>query len=194
MSGDDDSEILIGTTSGETIDGNGGDDILIGRGGGDTLLGGSGNDVLVYAPGVVSINGESNSDNDLLEPGNRGDIPSLGDIFQNIETISMLARDGSAGNTTITLSITDVVQMADTGEADIGSGYGDEPALRIDGSAGDVLNLANDAGTWLLATGTSGVPDGYVAYSHVTSGSVPNVNEDAYLFVATGVTVNGFGI
>ena len=48
-------------------------------------------------------------------------------------------------------------------------------------------------GTWLLATGATGIPAGYTAYSHVTSGAAPNANEDAYLFVATGLTVNGVG-
>ncbi|MEX0589701.1 MAG: FecR domain-containing protein [Xanthobacteraceae bacterium] len=205
MSGDGSAEILVGTAAAETIDGNGGDDILLGGGGGDILIGGSGDDVLVYAAGVASIDGESNSSSNLLL--DRGDILSvsgivdftaLGDIFQNIETISMLASDGSAGNSTITLSITDVLQMADGGSANPGGSnggfdYSQADALRIDGSAGDVLNLGPDAGTWLLATGVTGIPDGYVAYTHVTSGSVPSFNEDAYLFVATGVTVNGVG-
>ena len=107
----------------------------------------------------------------------------------------MLARDGSAGNSTITLNIADVLDMADSGNANPGGdGFGAADALRIDGSAGDVVNLGPDAGTWLLATGATGTPTGYVAYSHVTSGSVASVNEDAYLFVATGVTVNGVGV
>ena len=44
-----------------------------------------------------------------------------------------------------------------------------------------------------MATGATGVPDGYTAYSHVTSGLIPSANEDAYLFVMTGVAVNGVG-
>ncbi|MEX2129091.1 MAG: VWA domain-containing protein [Xanthobacteraceae bacterium] len=205
MSGDGSAEILVGTSAAEAIDGNGGDDILLGGGGGDTLIGGSGDDVLVYAAGVVSIDGESNSSSNVLNDG--GDILSVSGVvdftalansFEDIETISMLASDGSAGDTTITLNIADVLDMADSGTASPGGSnggfnYGQADALRVDGSAGDVLNLGPDAGTWLLATGVTGIPDGYVAYTHVTSGSVPSFSEDAYLFVATGVTVNGVG-
>jgi hypothetical protein len=87
--------------------------------------------------------------------------------------------------------------MADSGNANPGGSnggnYGEESALRIDGTAGDVVNLGPDAGTWLLATGATDIPTGYTAYVHVTSGSLPGDNENAYLFVATGVTVNGIG-
>ena len=203
MSGSGADEILVGTAGAQTIDGKGGEDILIG-GTGDTLIGGSGDDLIVYTAGLASVDGESNSSSNLLQDGNRSDVLSvsgtvdftaLADVFEDIETISMLARDGSAGNSTITLNIADVLDMADSGNANPGGdGFGAADALRIDGSAGDVVNLGPDAGTWLLATGATGTPTGYVAYSHVTSGSVASVNEDAYLFVATGVTVNGVGV
>jgi hypothetical protein len=192
----------------DTVNAGNGNDFVNGGGGGDTLNGGSGNDSLLYTSGIVSIDGGSNSSDNLLTATNRGDILSvsgtvdftaLGDIFQDIETISMLAGDGSPGNTTITLSITDVLQMADGGAADPGGSNGgftfdNRDALRIDGTAGDVVNLADDAGTWLAATGATGIPAGYTAYSHVTTGSTPSNFEDAYLFVATGVTVNGVGV
>ncbi len=74
-----------------------------------------------------------------------------------------------------------------------GRNFDSADAIRIDGSAGDVLNLGPDAGTWLLATGATGIPAGYTAYSHVTSGSNPADDENAYLFVQTGITVNGIG-
>jgi hypothetical protein len=204
IDGSGSAEIVVGTSGAETIDGNGGDDILIGGGGGDTLIGGSGDDLIIYSPGVASINGESNSSSNLLQQNNRSDVLSvsgnvdftaLADVFEDIETISMLASDGSAGNSTITLNIADVLDMADSGNANPGGdGFGEADALRIDGTAGDVVNLGQDTGTWLAATGVTGIPTGYDAYVHVTSGSTPNVNEDAYLFVATGVTVNGVGI
>ena len=187
----------------DTVNAGNGNDIVFGGGGADTLVGGSGNDVIVYAAGIASVDGGSNSSNNLLTAGNRGDVLSVGgsvdftalaDSFEGIETISMLASDGSAGNSTVTLNITDVLDMADSGNADLGTNYSSVDALRIDGSAGDVLNLGNDAGTWLVATGTTGVPAGYTAYSHVTSGAVSSVNEDAYLFVATGISVNGVGV
>ena len=203
MAGDLDDEILVGTSAAETIDGGGGNDILIGSGGADTLIGGSGDDVLVYAAGVSSITGGSNLDFNLLPLGNRGDVlsvsgtvdfTSLGNLFDDIETISMLAKDGSAGNSTITLDITDVLDMAVTGIAQPGGAvFESRDAIRIDGTPGDVVNLGPDPGTWLLATGATGVPDGYTAYSHVTSGLIPSADEDAYLFIQTGITVNGLG-
>jgi len=98
----------------------------------------------------------------------------------------MLAKDGSNGNSTITLDITDVLDMADSGF--VAFAANSKQAIRIDGTSGDVVNLGPDPGTWLPATGATGVPNGYTAYAHVTSG-----NEDAYLFVLTGITVNGIG-
>ena len=93
-------------------------------------------------------------------------------MFEDIETISMLAKDGSAGNSTITLDITDVLDLAVSGFAQPGgTNFDSRDAIRIDGTSGDVVNLGPDPGTWLLATGATGVPDGYTAYSHVTSGS-----------------------
>ena len=123
MTGDNNDEILVGTSAAETINGGGGNDILIGGGGADTLIGGNGDDVLVYAPGVSLINGGTNGHVDLRAADNRGDVlsvegtvdfTSLGDVFQDIETISMLAKDGSNGNSTITLDITNVLDLADS--------------------------------------------------------------------------------
>ena len=65
MAGDNNDEILVGTSAAETIDGGGGNDILIGGGGADTLIGGTGDDVLVYAAGVSFINGGSTGQVDL---------------------------------------------------------------------------------------------------------------------------------
>ena len=204
MAGDNDDEILVGTSAAETIDGGGGNDILIGGGGADTLIGGTGDDVLVYAAGVSFINGGSTGQVDLRAQDSRGDVlsvegtvdfTSLDDVFEDIETISMLAKDGSNGNSTITLDITDVLDLADSAIADFAStnSFESKSAIRIDGTSGDVVNLGPDPGTWLLATGANGVPDGYTAYSHVTSGLVASANEDAYLFIQTGITVNGVG-
>ncbi len=203
MTGDNDDEILVGTSAAETINGGGGNDILIGGGGADTLIGGNGDDVLVYAPGVSFITGGSNLNANVLAANNRGDIlsvsgtvdfTSLPDVFDNIETISMLAKDGSAGNSTITLDVTDVLNIAVSAFAQPGGlNFNSEHAIRIDGTSGDVVNLGPDPGTWLLATGATGIPDGYTAYSHVTSGLVASANEDAYLLIQTGITVHGVG-
>ena len=123
MAGDNNDEILVGTSAAETIDGGGGNNILIGGGGADTLIGGTGEDVIVYAAGVSFISG-GHGQVDLRAQDSRGDVlsvegtvdfTSLGDVFEDIETISMLAKDGSNGNSTITLDITDVLDLADSG-------------------------------------------------------------------------------
>jgi len=203
MAGDNNDEILVGTSAAETIEGGGGNNILIGGGGADTLIGGTGEDVIVYAAGVSFISGgqgqvdvrAQDSRGDVLSVDGTVDFTSLGDVFEDIETISMLAKDGSNGNSTITLDITDVLDLADSAIAAFASsgGFATKQAIRIDGTSGDVVNLGPDPGTWLLATGATGVPDGYTAYSHVTSGLVASANEDAYLFIQTGITVNGVG-
>ena len=193
MAGDNNDEILVGTSAAETIEGGGGNNILIGGGGADTLIGGTGEDVFVYAAGVSSINGGAGQV-DLRAADKRGDVlsvegtvdfTSLDDVFDDIETISMLAKDGSNGNSTITLDIADVLDFADSGFVAFAANNSKQ-AIRIDGTSGDVVNLGPDPGTWLLATGA---PDGYTAYSHVNSGSL----DDAYLFIQTGITVNGIG-
>jgi hypothetical protein len=202
MAGDNNDEILVGTSAAETIDGGGGNNILIGGGGADTLIGGTGEDVIVYAAGVSFISGgkgqvdlrAQDSRGDVLSVEGTVDFTSLGDLFQDIETISMLAKDGSNGNSTITLDITVVLDLADSAIAAFASnGFDSQKAIRIDGTSGDVVNLAPGPGTWLLATGATGVPDGYTAYSHVTSGLLANTNEDAYLLIQTGITVHGVG-
>ena len=45
-------------------------------------------------------------------------------MFEDIETISMLAKDGSNGNSTITLDITDVLDLADSAIAAFASSGG----------------------------------------------------------------------
>src|SRR4029077_19418549 len=110
------------------------------------------------AAGVSSVTAGSHFDVNLLTPDNRGDVlsvsgtvdfTSLGDIFKDIETISMLAKDGSAGNSTVTLNITDVLDIAVSGIAQPGgTNFDSRDAIRIDGTAGDVVNLAPDPGTW----------------------------------------------
>ena len=54
---------------------------------------------------------------DVLSVEGTVDFTSLDDVFEDIETISMLAKDGSNGNSTITLDITDVLDLADSGFA-----------------------------------------------------------------------------
>ena len=89
---------------------------------------------------------------DVLSVEGTVDFTSLDDVFEDIETISMLAKDGSNGNSTITLDITDVLDLADSGFVAFAN-IDSKQAIRIDGTSGDVVNLGPDPGTWLLATG-----------------------------------------
>ena len=197
---------LANQTEAFTITGSSGNDVITGGSGADTINAGSGNDTILVGTNDASIDGGANTDNNLLTVGNRGDVMVLsgnfdfttaahGNIFQNIETLSMLNADGSTGNSTITLNITDVLDMADTGVANPtgsngGQNYDNAKAIRIDGDNADTVELHNGSGTWQAATGATGIPAGYNAFSHVTSGSNPAVNEDAYVFIQTGVTVH----
>ena len=52
--GDDESNILTGTASADTIDAKGGNDILIGLDGNDALYGGSGDDTYEFS-GTFSV-------------------------------------------------------------------------------------------------------------------------------------------
>ena len=159
------------------------------------------------------VDGGSNPNDDLLAPGNRGDVMVLsgnadfravGDRFQNIETLSMGNSDHARGNSTITLDIIRVLRMADTGFADpTDADYDRHPALRIDGDVDDTLVLANGGGGWAQAVsggsgrwlrgvgnGSNGVPAGYDLYVHVTKGTNPTAGANAYLVVQQGITVN----
>jgi hypothetical protein len=159
------------------------------------------------------VDGGSNPNDDLLTPGNRGDVMVLsgnadfrgiGDRFQNIETLSMRNSDRARGNSTITLDIIHVLRMADTGFADpTDADYGRHPALRVDGDVGDTLVLANGDGGWAQAVsggsgrwvrgagnGSNGVPAGYDLYVHVRKGANPTAGADAYLVVQQGITVD----
>jgi hypothetical protein len=186
----------------ENLIGSGGDDTLTGSSGANSISGGAGDDLIFGNGGADSIDGGSNASDNLLTAGNRGDVmvvsgtvdfTALGDNYQNLETISMKNADGSSGNSTLTLNSTDVLGMADSGTANpTNSGYGTDPAIRVDGDAGDHLNLVSGVtDNWVLGAGngTNGVPAGYDLYVHVTSGTNPTVNDDAYVLVQTTITV-----
>ena len=178
-----------------------GNDSLVGGAGNDVLVGGPGNDTMV-GDGADTIDGGSNSSNNLLTAANRGDVfvvsgtidfTALADNFQRIETISMKNVDGSTGNSTITLDITDVLQMADTGVADpTNSNYSSQEAIRIDGDSGDSLTLTSSTGSWVagVGNGSNGVPAGYNLWVHVTSGASPTSNEDFYALVQTAISTS----
>jgi hypothetical protein len=81
-------------------------------------------------------------------------------------------------------SIERVVQS--TGPVDFGT-LGDRDAIKVDGDAGDTVNLSG--GGWFNAgaANTQGGPNGYNLYVHDGGGG----NEDAYVLVQTVVAVTG---
>ncbi len=201
-----DTITINGAGGSETITGTDFNDIINGGAGAlvaDSLFGGDGDDILFWGAND-QIDGGSNASNNLLTASNRGDVmvmtnatvdfTALGDIYQDIETISMRNSDGASGNLTISLNITDVLDMADSGEANpSGATFSNQEALRIDGDVGgDTVNLVNGGGTWVAVSALAmpDAPSGYTAYSFETSGTTAGANETAYLFITTGLTVN----
>jgi Ca2+-binding RTX toxin-like protein len=56
ITGTGQSELILGSSAGETINGNGGADCILGGGGNDNLRGGSGGDVCIGGPGNDTFN------------------------------------------------------------------------------------------------------------------------------------------
>ena len=85
-----------------------------------------------------------------------------------IEDVETIRLNGGVG-TTITIDASDVITDFEAGAlnpggAGPGGNYGLGPILRVDGDAGDTLNLTG--GDWSVATGSSGTPAGYTLYVH----------------------------
>lgn len=208
--GGDGNDFLSGANGADKLDGGGGEDVLSGGFGGDRLDGGKddvadkldgggGDDVLIWRGDVDHYNGGSDSASikdrvagDVLDVS-QSDIVDFttiaDDTVSEVETIRMT---GGAG-TKITLNATDMLaDLEATNFNPNGSGsggnYGSAPALRVDGDSADSVDLAD--GGWFLAAGAKGVPSGYRLFVHEASGNTPGAQEDSYLLVQNGVTVN----
>ena len=104
--------------------------------------------------------------------------------IEGIETISMTEAQGGSGDSTDTLSLnaSDVIDLG-TGHFDpSAANRGDQAAIKVDGEAGDTLNLTG--GDWAVQA-NGNTPAGYALYVHDTGGS----SEDAYVLVQTTVAV-----
>jgi hypothetical protein len=166
----------------------------------DLLNGGIGADTLIwretadtYGGGADLFNAATGAAGDVLDVSAAAniDFTAIGDAkIENIETIRMAGGTGTA----ITLSAADVIGdfeggTFDPGGAGSGGSFGKAPTLRVDGDAGDTLNLSG--GGWSEASGASGFPAGYTLYVHQSGGGSPGANEDAYVLVQNGVSVTG---
>src|SRR5206468_2012803 len=150
--GDDDNNIISAAAGTDTVQAGYGNDTLDGGVDNDALYGQEGNDTLNGGDG-----------NDTLSGGNGSDVLNGGDGI-----------DALSGGTSVTLNATDVISdfeggTADPGGSGSGGSYDKQPVLRVDGDAGDTLNLS-DSG-WSQAAGATGAPAGYTLYVHDTSGT-----------------------
>lgn len=195
-------DTLLGGAGLDALTGGVGDDVL--DGGDDTLAdllsGGIGDDTLIwrgvddaYDGGADSFNAAAGQAGDVLDAGNAAsiDFTTLGD--SQVENVETLRLNGGSG-TTITLNAADVIDgfeggTINPGGSGAGGAYGDERALRVDGDAGDSVDLFG--GGWSKADGATGLPAGYTLYVHDAGGGSPGSNEDAYVLVQNGVTVTG---
>ena len=163
VEGGDADGIIIGTDSGETLDGGGGDDFLIGKGGNDVLLGGEGNDTFLVSgtnEGFDRVNGGTGfdrilggdeddvvglfrfTDDDTVEEIDSGGGANViqGTSSQNVldfsETIlTNIARiEGLGGNDTITGSAGDDTISGGAGNDRLKGGAGDDDFL-VSGSS-----------------------------------------------------------
>ena len=103
-----------------------------------------------------------------------------------IETIRM----SGGGNQTLTLNSPDVVDLGTGVFNPSGAGFLEEDAVRVDGDAGDVLNLSNGSGQWVDITASIvNEPSGYkvFAFDSVPGGAI---NAQSYVIVDEDVTVN----
>lgn len=208
LNGADGNDTLFGGNGSDIINGGDGFDALNGGNGDDTLDGGKdsvadllsgglGNDTLIWRGAEDTYNGGADGFSagggkagDILDISGEAsiDFTAVDDAkIQDIETLRM----NGGGGTTVTLSAADVISDFEGGSADpagtgTGGSYDKQPVLRVDGDAGDTLNLS-DSG-WSKATDNSGIPAGYTLYVHDTSGT-PGAAEDAYVLVHNNVTV-----
>jgi hypothetical protein len=209
LNGADGNDTLFGGNGNDLINGGDGIDALNGGGGDDTLDGGNdsvadilsgglGNDTLIwrgvedtYDGGADGFSAGGSKPGDILDISNEASIDFSAIDDTKVEDIETLRMNGGGG-TSLTLSAADVISDFEGGTADPagtggGGSYDKQPVLRVDGDAGDSLNLS-DSG-WSKATDDTGIPAGYTLYVHDTSGN-PGAAEDGYVLVHNDVTVN----
>ena len=184
-------DALAGGTGNDVLDG-GNDtdaDILSGGAGEDTLVWRGADDI--YGGGADLFNAKTGAAGDVLDASGATSIDFTTIDDGKIEDVETIRMNGGAG-TAITINASDVITDFEAGAlnpdgAGPGGNYGLGPILRVDGDAGDSLNLTG--GDWSVATGSSGTPAGYTLYVHESGGGLPGAAEDAYVLVQNAVSV-----
>ena len=194
------ADVLNGGTGIDALAGGQGNDVLDGGDDADSdiLSGGAGEDTLiwrsaddVYGGGADLFNAKTGKAGDVLDASGATSIDFTTIDDGKIEDVETIRMNGGAG-TAITINASDVVTDFEAGAlnpdgAGPGGNYGLGPILRVDGDAGDSLNLTG--GDWSVATGSSGTPAGYTLYVHESGGGLPGAAEDAYVLVQNAVSV-----
>jgi Ca2+-binding RTX toxin-like protein len=194
------ADVLNGGTGIDALAGGQGNDVLDGGDDADSdiLSGGAGEDTLiwrsaddVYGGGADLFNAKTGKAGDVLDASGATSIDFTTIDDGKIEDVETIRMNGGAG-TAITINASDVVTDFEAGAlnpdgAGPGGNYGLGPVLRVDGDAGDSLNLTG--GDWSVATGSSGTPAGYTLYVHESGGGLPGAAEDAYVLVQNAVSV-----
>ncbi|MDK9704379.1 MAG: FG-GAP-like repeat-containing protein, partial [Sulfuritalea sp.] len=197
-----------GYYSASTVVAGDGDDVIFGYGGADVLLGGAGNDTFrlngdnlyylasghdYYSGNLARIDGDGGIDTlaldgsgiklNLTTIANQGGAsPSSASRIESVERVDLAAN----GNT-LTLGVSDVIDMAGMNSFNSGNGWTGLDAqvarhqVMVDGGNGDYVKLLDPASWTQTGTATFNLTD-YVIYNHNSAA--------AQLLVATGVPVN----
>ncbi len=142
LSGAAGHDVLIGGAGNDSLSAASGNDTLDGGAGVDTLDGGDGTDTLVWDLADTIIDGGAGTDTLRVDSGDV-DLTAFGGTIQGIEQIDL---ETDAGANSLTLTMSDVLDISDT---DI---------LTVDGDVGDSI----DAGTGWADGGVAG---GYHTYT-----------------------------
>jgi Ca2+-binding RTX toxin-like protein len=194
------ADTLIGGAGVDGLAGGVGNDLL--DGGDDTetdiLSGGIGNDTMiwrtaddVYGGGAEVFDTKTGKAGDILDVSGSSSVDFTIVDDSKIDDVETVRMTGGAG-TTVTIDANDVINDFESSAfnpdgAGPGGNYGKAPILRVDGDAGDTLNLTG--GDWHAAAGSSGTPAGYTLYVHESGGGAPGAAEDAYVLVQNTVGV-----
>jgi len=120
---------ITGNSGNNLLDGNRGNDTLDGGAGSDTLIGGLGDDTLIYDAADTGLQGGAGAD--TLRINGAAVVLDLTVLADSLMTDVEIIDLAGTGNNTLKLGLADVLALSSTTDV-----------LRVDGNAGDVVNLA----------------------------------------------------